>query len=273
MNPILLATDFSDYSFEAATYAYHLASRTKADLHLLNVYHVPAPLQVLPVEIMITPEELKADTEKQLGEIISKLTSTVGGNVQCFAHAISGHPVKEIDLKASELNVSLVIIGMHGSGFLREKIMGSTAGNLIEKCSKPVLVVPSGCTFQNLDSSVLAFDGGLIPDGKFPALLSEFGGTFGGKTDVVTIVPPHSIPDKETIISHIDKFLADIPHEYHFPESSSIVNGIEEFITTRKSRLVVLFTRKHSLYRKLFQEPASRKMIFHSPVPILCIPA
>ncbi len=53
----------------------------------------------------------------------------------------AGNPVNRIISVAEKGNYDLVIMGTHGHGKLEGAILGSVAGGVISRCSKPVLVI------------------------------------------------------------------------------------------------------------------------------------
>ena len=66
MKRAVIAVDFSDASMHAALYAAKLSNEIPLELHLLNIFHLPNPLQTLPIELVITKDELEEATDSQL---------------------------------------------------------------------------------------------------------------------------------------------------------------------------------------------------------------
>jgi len=52
-----------------------------------------------------------------------------------------GNPGEQILSMARKGNYDLIIMGTHGHGKLGQSIIGSVAGEVIRRCSRPVLVV------------------------------------------------------------------------------------------------------------------------------------
>jgi hypothetical protein len=52
-----------------------------------------------------------------------------------------GNPVEQILSTVRKGNFDLVIMGTHGHGKLGQSIIGSVAGDVIRRCSRPVMVV------------------------------------------------------------------------------------------------------------------------------------
>ena len=52
-----------------------------------------------------------------------------------------GTPYREINRLATEEDVSLIVIGSHGMGFVEGMLWGSVSQKVVEYSEKPVLVV------------------------------------------------------------------------------------------------------------------------------------
>lgn len=119
MKTILVPIDFSDNSFNAALYALDLTNGGKTILHLLNVYHIPNPLKALPLEIIITPDELKANSDSFLNQFASRLKELRPNSSPIICVSQNGFTVQEINHYANFIHADLIVMGMRGSGILR----------------------------------------------------------------------------------------------------------------------------------------------------------
>lgn len=54
-----------------------------------------------------------------------------------------GEPAPTIERLAAALDTSLLIVGRHGRGWVRDRLIGTTAAQLCESAGRPVLVVPA----------------------------------------------------------------------------------------------------------------------------------
>jgi nucleotide-binding universal stress UspA family protein len=53
-----------------------------------------------------------------------------------------GYPVEEILKAADEEDCSMIVLGTHGKGFLKQTFLGSVAGSVLDRARKPVFIVP-----------------------------------------------------------------------------------------------------------------------------------
>jgi nucleotide-binding universal stress UspA family protein len=66
---------------------------------------------------------------------------------QCLAQVTNilvrpGYPVEEILKAADEEDCSMIVLGTHGKGFLKQTFLGSVARSVLDRAKKPVFIVP-----------------------------------------------------------------------------------------------------------------------------------
>lgn len=272
MKTILVATDFSETAKNAIDYAAEVANVSNSKLILFHVYHDPIYL----AEIPITPpiDEIR-DGSMDCLKIIEKEIHQKYGNkiiVECVCKY--GLPVGEINLYAKENNVDMIVMGMEGSSYLSEKIIGNITTSLLKKACCPVLAIDKNVRFKSLKNIVLASDY-IETENKitFEPLL-EFAKIFNSKVFVLNVVK-----ELETITTvgkavegiKINHILDSIDHSFHYSKSEDVIEGINDFVEEKKIDMVVMIPRSHSVLHSLFHESNSKRMAFHTKIPLLAL--
>ncbi len=144
---ILVATDFSDASDSATTYAFELALALKSRLYLMHV--VPASDVDIMValqhhlESQITSEALietyYKDAEKQFDAIV---TQHYGHDLVQERLIVTGRAADEIVSWAQAKQVQIIIVGTHGRSGLEHAMIGSVAERVVRQAQTAVLVIP-----------------------------------------------------------------------------------------------------------------------------------
>jgi nucleotide-binding universal stress UspA family protein len=144
---ILVATDFSEASAAATSYAFQLARTLDATLCLLHV--VPeSDIQVTRalqghLESHIDPDALLqtyyTDAEKRLAALVESAHAAEFVQERLI---VTGQPASEIVSWAAAKDVQLIILGTHGRSGLNRVMMGSVAEHVLRLAACPVLVVP-----------------------------------------------------------------------------------------------------------------------------------
>ena len=138
---ILVATDFSDVSEQAVTYARDFAHQLDAQLVILHVYEVP--MLALPIEGMaISPATWAADLsslwQKKLDECAARHR---GAGVPVTALLRNGVVHDEVHRVADVEHADLIIIGTHGRTGANRLLLGSITERVIRTATRPVLSV------------------------------------------------------------------------------------------------------------------------------------
>ena len=144
---ILVATDFSEASELATTYAFRLASALRARLYLLHV--VPEDdLRLITsisqhLQSSITPIALTdvfyTEAHKRLTQLIAEAQASAVVHERLV---VTGQPAEAILSWAVAKQGQLIILGTHGHRGLNRFLMGSVAERVVRQARCAVIVVP-----------------------------------------------------------------------------------------------------------------------------------
>ncbi|MBM2829013.1 MAG: UspA domain protein [Actinobacteria bacterium] len=141
---ILLPTDFSDCSAEAAKVARLLAERFGSRITVLHVLDEPAALDPM-FRGDVPLEMLRGRMERFARENMDAfLAAHFSGFSDIETILASGVPYREIIRKARECRAGLVVIGTHGRTGVEHVIFGSTAEKVVRNAPCPVFSVRMG---------------------------------------------------------------------------------------------------------------------------------
>ena len=141
---ILLPTDFSDCSAEAARTARLLADRFGSRLILLHVLDEPAALD--PMFRGDVPLEMLRSRMEQFAQegMDAFIAAHFSGFENFDTMLAAGIPYREIIRTAREVSAGLIVIGTHGRTGVEHVIFGSTAEKVVRMAPCPVLSVRLG---------------------------------------------------------------------------------------------------------------------------------
>ena len=140
---ILVPTDFSTASQEAVRYAYDLAVRIGATLHVVHVLENPFAPGAFMEMYTPPPAEYFTDLERQAEEKLRGcLTEAQRAACQVVLTTRLGLPSSEIlDRLEEEPKIDLVVMATHGRGGVARLVMGSVADKIIRAAPCPVLTL------------------------------------------------------------------------------------------------------------------------------------
>lgn len=272
MKTILVPTDFSDSANNAINYAAELAKLTKAKLILFHAFHIPAVPSDVP--FIMPLEEFEKDNLNALIKIKNNLLKNQGSELNIECKTKLGFAVDEINEIVKEENIDLIVMGVRGAGYLGEKLIGSVTTTLIRKAKRPVLAINDKVVFKNIKKIVLACDYENI-DAKSMEPLKELIKIFDSQLYILNVSSEGELisPIKKTVGgTQLVHSFEGLNHSFDFVENEDITEGINEFVKKNDADLIVMIPRKHTLFENIFQERNTKRMAFHTHIPLLALP-
>jgi len=157
---ILVPLDFSANSTRALDYAYWLALKFDAAIHLIHVCEVPSITTGSADAYAI----VYADWSQRLGEEAERQLTTIKKGLRGIAvttEVLFGSPASGIIDAADANTADLIVMGTHGHGALMHVMMGNVAERVVRMSPCPVLTVrePRAREVQKGHAKKLAFAG------------------------------------------------------------------------------------------------------------------
>ncbi len=144
LNNILVPTDCSELSVEAAKFAIKFAVQFNAKLTLLLVTPTE-PLAVLNDYGYFSPElhqKLVSESTKRAEAELKKFWDAIADpNVPAFLVNAKGDPFTEIIRYAKENDTDIIIMGTRGHTGIKHILMGSVAEKVVRYSPQPVLTI------------------------------------------------------------------------------------------------------------------------------------
>jgi len=135
---ILLATDFSDASQHAQTWALAVARRHSAELQVVHAFRPgarqPIPLDPLPREL----DRRRIEAEQQLMKLAASLQVE---HLPSHAFLRQGPVSAVVSSVIQNENADLLVLGTHGRKGLKKIALGSVAEELLRLVKCPVLTI------------------------------------------------------------------------------------------------------------------------------------
>ena len=134
---VLLPTDFSEISSRALEYVERLAAQGLTRVTVLNALDVPEGYAAYPPGYQEIAEGAARDLLEQWQQRLLD-----AGIPQVHAHFDPGHPLTAILGVLETGDISLIVMGTQGKGFIEEIFLGSIAHNVSRLAACPVLLIP-----------------------------------------------------------------------------------------------------------------------------------
>jgi nucleotide-binding universal stress UspA family protein len=138
---ILFATDFSESSDHAFSYALALAQQFKSRLIILHVINEPVDLRGFYVP-HVSFENLEKEIEEGAQKMMERFcTSHVRDHDNYHCEIVTGIPYEEILKRAEADKVSFIVLGTQGRSGIDHLLFGSTAERVVRKAKCAVVTV------------------------------------------------------------------------------------------------------------------------------------
>jgi nucleotide-binding universal stress UspA family protein len=134
---ILHANDGSKSALRGLSIALAIARQNQSEFHMVSVEEAP-----YSPGASNEARQPTGDIARRIEELVQRARALADEQqVQIHAHAIKGHPVRDIVNLAVHLGADLLVIGAVGHTALFERLIGSRANQLMQLARCPVLIV------------------------------------------------------------------------------------------------------------------------------------
>lgn len=267
---ILVPTDFSELSRVAVQYAFRIVNKLGGSVTLLHVVG--------------TSETVRATMRRQVQSVERELVETAIEDIEALLKEVSKNirtiqPVRYKVVKgksfsetvtrvAKRLRMGLIIMGTKGAGGLKKVVMGSNTTSIIEASHIPVLAVPVKAEFKNFRNIIYATD--LKNLEKELKILVPYVERFGAVIHLLHVLPNGR--EITNVEEKIEKTVKKLKYENMVTlvlVDRNIDAAIAQYIDVSKADMLAMFTHELNFYEKLFDRSYTRRMAFHSKVPLL----
>lgn len=271
MKKILAAVDFSEPSKNAALYALQLAKETPGTS--LTLYYT---YEVMSAGSDGTPLLVDDDARKVIAlGALTNLKAELGdaGGVKINIVVEPGRLSTNLEKYATHLNIDLIVMGITGTSRLEQIIIGSNTLNVISKDICPVLIVPAEAKYRSIRKAVFTSDlkdvASTTPVQELTSFLSVFNPqlSIAHVSSEVGEIPDSAQKEKDTLQKLLTPFNPSFFHIY----DPNFIEAIDKFTEEFKPDIIITVPRKHSFFSKLFTESYTKRLAYHSQLPILAI--
>ena len=286
---ILVPVDFSEYSLKACQIAFNLAKEVNAKVKIIHVYFNPYYPTALPMaEAFAYQGKEEAEFKNILDRVnrdIKKLCNTIDGKIADgefppvnYSYVLKeGLPEEEIVVFAKDYKPSLLVMGTRGKDQKGLDLIGSVTAEVIEMTSVPMLAISQKTSFTDFKqvkkiSFLTNFSQRDLV--SFDSMMDLF------KTQNVKIYMTHlenkktdkwSLIKLEGIQSYFKKKYPNVEVDYKLINGDEPLNILDQFVNEANIDLIALTTAKRNIFTRIFRPSVSRKMLFHSDIPLFVL--
>ena len=272
MKTILVPIDFSATATNASNYALALAKQYGINrIVLYNAYQAPVSVDpMVPTVQLLDIDLMKKSSQEGLNQAKAALELLNSGCIQIETFTEYNILTGGINELCAALSADLVVMGITGGGAVTETLIGSNAVSVSQHSKLPVIIVPPNSVFEKINKLVLACDFEQVEETTPMKPLTQLLEITGAELHVLHVnTPSKNIIDHsfENMILH--RMIKDFSPTYHFIENESFTAGINLFSEKNKIDLIITIPKKHGFFDSLFKKSHTKKLAFHSHLPLM----
>lgn len=272
MKTFIVPTDFSDTAKNAAIFAAQAAASAH-DAQVILYYGFDNYLAGSDG----TPIADESAARKQIAEMalqhVKEAMQQAAGAVNISYVAIEERSfLTSLEKFIAGKHPDLVIMGIKEASSIEQTFYSSTTLDLVNKSVCPVMIIPHTAGFTGIKKVLLASDFNDVEQSvkKIQSVLN----IFKPHVDVVhisekDIQPGDGFPNETQVLENM---LQGYSHKYHYIRQHDVEQAINLFALQNNSDCIITVPHKHSFFSTLFGAGHTKKLAYHSVVPVLTIP-
>ena len=282
MKNILVLTDFTIRSINAAEFAVQLAIQSKANIILCNVLETTTSLTVGTemkwpvVENSAFKNESICDLtilDKRLKKIIAESEALFKPDINFLSE--TGFLSDVTDKIIRHRRVDMVVIGAHKSSAFARLIFGSHTHILLDKLKCPILLVPINAKFKGINQIIYATDQS-FDDSKVIDYLVKLAEPFHASV-LVNHISKTGDNLQEQEISMEDTHgnnvaTTDSPVYFNTIKGNNVKKSLIKMIDAGEVDIVTLVHKQYDLFTQIFHNSISKHIADSTQVPLLIMP-
>lgn len=271
MKNFLVPIDFSDTSINAARYALEL-TKDIPDAKI-TFYHVYGTISFATLTSKDEGSRQKV-SEQALKDVLEKLGADNRENITLVAE--EGSFLESLKDYTLGHYTEMVIMGITGSSRITQVFMGTNTLNVIRNVTCPVMIIPANATYNGFKHVAFISDFKDVARTTPFSTLDEILSTFEPEVDIVNVDSEHFVELTEEFKlerNAMEDKLGQFNPKYSFLRSYDFLDGINSYVETKEIDVIMTVPKKHSFVSQLFKTSHTKKLAYHSTVPILAIPA
>jgi nucleotide-binding universal stress UspA family protein len=273
MKRIIVPTDFSETAKNAARYAVQMADTIPGSSIIF--YNLADKIALGSDSSPLTED--KNDRFTVLQAALDNLRTEVRelSNVNIELVVEEGSSLTDnIERYVRHHGIDLIIMGITGATRLEQIFMGSNALNVVNLGVCPVIVVPPNAVYKPINKVLFACDlknvSSTIPFAPIKSVLNLFKPT----VLVVNVDTDHYVEVTDEYKSQraiLEQRLQEYNPEFYFIRMYDFQDSIGSFASDREVDLILTIPKKHHFLTGFFKTSHTKKLAYHSHVPILAV--
>ncbi len=279
MKRILVPTDFSACASNAVDFAVQSAKILPVDVMLVHSFEVAGNTYTdyLGVNREFN-QTLLNEVNHEFARVKSVIKETENVSVESYVSTTSLN--ESILGLANEKRIDFIVMGTSGASGLKEKLWGSKTADVIGKSHVPVMAIPVDYKWKR-PARILLLTNHFEKEPALLDFLFELAALYHAEVDVAVYTDEES-DIAVTFLEHarkIPEYQNQLREQY---KNDSIVvahlygkdfeSTLQDHIVQNEIDMLAMVTYQRKFPDNLFHQSITKKMAYHTKIPLLAIP-
>ncbi len=259
MRDIIIPIDFSETSLNAARYAAAMLGNKENTRVILYT--------------MFKAEEESEVSEQYLQSLKAELEQKGISNIETVKE-LGTDLIDNLGRLAYQKTAELIIMGITEKEEWRQFFVGSNTVKMVEQNICPVMIIPQNAKFNGISNVSLASDFKDV-EATTPVLpIKTILEIFNVNLHIVNIDNQHYVSLTDEYLAERGKMLkmfAEFNPEFYFIGMNDFYDAIEQFSKDKNIDLLIIMPKNHTFMNNLVSSSHTKKLAFHTSVPLLAV--
>lgn len=257
MHRVIIPVDFSETSLNAARFAAKMLAGKKDAMAILYNNYESADDHDITINYL---ESLKKE-----------FIQTGVESVQ-LEHEMGGDLIDNIARLAHTMRATLIAMGISGKSAVQQAMFGSNTLRLIDRNLYPVMIIPPDAGYSGISNVAFASDFKNVEDTTPSALINSVLEMFNPMLHIVNVNKDIYVSLPDDILAGKEKFkemFSAWKTEFYFLTMNDFYEAIDNFVNDYKIDVLITIPKHQSNTTSLFKSSHTKRLAYHSHIPIL----
>ncbi|MBR9853309.1 MAG: universal stress protein [Algicola sp.] len=276
MKNILVPTDFSQNSIQALKYAQVLLSGMECNFYLLYVGTL-LDTGSDSESFQEKKGEPKTNTKKKLNDLVKETRKkSTEGNHFFFALHEYGFFIPIIKRHLEEQDIHLIVMGTKGASGVREKVVGSNAGDVITKVQCNTLVIPQQVDLSKPKEIAFPTDFNIFYSLKILRPMVEMVHSGNAQLRIMNVLKDEDSlseeqqKNKEYLLDFMEETFPNA-HSFHTITNQKVKPAIQCFVESREIDMMIMVAKNLNFIQQILFDSIVEQISFHTKIPFYVI--
>jgi len=257
MHRVIVPVDFSETSLNAARFTARMLAGKKDTVAILyNNYESSGDYDV----VVGYQESLKKEFLKEGVEKVE------------YENEMGGDLIENIARLAMTTRATLIVMGITGKSEIRQAMFGSNTLKLVDKNLLPVMIIPPDSVYKGINNVVFTSDFMDVEATTPSALISSVLEIFDPMLHIVNVNKEHYVSLTDEIERGklvFREMFKQFKTEFYLMTMNNFFEYVDNFLKDYSIDVLITVPKHQSNAISLFKSTHTKRLAYHSRIPIL----